>query len=247
LLQLQHFYKSAFFASVCLVTCAHAGTLAMSTFTSGTEGWDSYSFVDNGEPEFTRAFDGSYPVTYNPAVGGASAYISAQDPDQGWQYFRAGPAFLGNELAALDGTFAFSIARLDTFDDAMNSPEPPPLAIAGGNLVLAYIGSVPAPTSAFTTDTIPLAANGSWVIDNVDGSFGAAATQAQLSTVLSNLTGIYILGDWFFGAGPTDGDIYGIANVSLNAGPVSATPEPATALLLGVALVALVVLGRRNG
>lgn len=223
-----------------LASCAGAATIATSTFSSGTEGWDSYSFVDNGEPEFNRAYGGSFPVMYNPAVGSSSPYISAQDPDEGWEYFRAGPAFLGDQLAALGGIFVFNIARLDTFADAMNSPEPPPVALASGNLILVYTGSVPVPTSIFATDTIPLNADGSWSIsDPGTGAIGAAATQAQLSTVLSNLTGLYILGDWFFGAGPVNGDTYGIADVSLNAGPASATPEPVPSVLLGVALLGL--------
>ncbi len=236
--------RLAIFASICLASFASAGTLVSTTFASGTEGWDSFSFVDNGEPEFNRAYGGSSPVTYNPAVDGADAYISAQDPDEGWQYFRAGPAFLGDQLAALGGTFVFDIARLDQFDDAINDPEPPPVAIASGSLVLVYTGSVPVPTSVFTTDTIPLEANGSWMIsDPGTGAIGAAATEAQLSTALSNLTGIYILGDWFFGAGPVNGDTYGITDVSLN-GPVSATPEPVTALLCGGALLGLLMLRR---
>jgi len=226
-----------------MASSAFAGTLATSTFSAGTEGWDSFSFLDNGEPEFNRFFGGSFAVTYNP---GSSPYISAQDPDEGWEYFRAGPAFLGNQSAALGGTFVFNIARLDTFPDQMNNPEPPPVALASGNLILVYTGSVAVPSSVFATDTIPLNADGSWKIsDPGTGAIGAAATQAQLSTVLSNLTGLYILGDWFFGAGPINGDTYGIANVSLNAGPASATPEPAPSILLASALLGLAYLRRR--
>jgi len=238
--QLRYHYNCAILAAVWLASAAGAGTLATSTFASGTEGWDSYSFVDNGEPEFNRAFGGSFPVIYNPAAGSASPYISAQDPDEGWQYFRAGPAFLGDQLAALGGTFVFDIARLDQFDDPMNSPEPPPVALASGSLILVYTGFVPVPASVFATDTIPLNADGSWKIsDPGTGAIGAAATEAQLSAALANLTGLYILGDWFFGAGPINGDTYGIADVSLNAGPVSATPEPSPEVLSGVALFAL--------
>jgi hypothetical protein len=233
-------FTSAIFASLIWASCANADALATSTFASGTEGWDSFSFVDNGEPEFSQLSRGTaYAVTYNPGV---SPYISEQDPDEGWEYFRAGPAFLGDQLAALGGTFVYSIARTDTFDLNPNPVEPPPVAIAGDGLVLAYIGPVPVPTSVFTAETIPFAASSSWVIDNVDGSLGAAATPTQFSAVLSDLTGIYILGDWFFGAGPINGDTYGIENVSLNAGPATATPEPATVSLLGGALLGLAIL-----
>jgi hypothetical protein len=232
-------YTSAIFASILLASCANAAALVTSTFASGTEGWDSYSFIDNGEPEFIQVSRGTpYAVTYNPA----GPYISEQDQDDGWQYFRAGPAFLGNQLAALGGTFVYSIARLDTFDDAIDPMQGPPVALAGDGLVLAYLGNVPVPNSTFTSNVIPLTANGSWVIDNADGTFGPAATQAQFSAALSDLTGLYILGDWFIGAGPINGDTYGIENVSLNAGPASATPEPATFYLLGGALLGLAML-----
>ena len=234
----RHYHIFAFFSALWLASTAAAGTLAMSSFSSGVEGWDSYSFLDNGQPDFTRAFGGSTAVTYNAGV------ISAQDPDEGWQYFRSGPAFAGNQLAALGGSFIYDIARLDHFvADPINNPEAPAVALAGGNLVLVYTGNVPVPTATFTTDTIPLLANGLWKVSN---SSGASATQAQFAAALSNLTGLYILGDWYFGAGPGNGDIYGIANVSLQAGPASPTPEPGTGLVLGAALWALAHVRRKR-
>jgi hypothetical protein len=244
------YYCCVAFILFCVVFDAKGAPLAVSTFTTGVEGWDSYSFgaFDDGFPNFTRSFGGAIPVTYDPAAGGNSAFISAQDPDAGWQYFRAGPAFLGNQAAALGGTFVFDITRLDSFvADPINNPAASPVALSGGNLVLVYTGNVPTPTvNTWATDSIPLVADGSW---KVNDPTGAAATTAQLSKALSNLTGFFILGDWFFGAGPTDGDTYGVDNVSLNAGPVVnpiATPEPSTALLLGGAILGLAVLRSRR-
>jgi hypothetical protein len=222
----------------------NAGTLITSTFSANTEGWDTYSFavLANQYPNFTTAFGGASAVAYNASGGDPGQYISAADTDNGWQYFQAGSGFTGNFASAYGGSLTFNMIRLDPFVSTPISPAGPVVAITNGSLILVYSGSESIPTTAgWSNYLIPLLANGLW---NVGDPTGAAATSGQIASVLSNVTGLYILGDWTSGApGTVNPDQYGLDNVAINSVP---TPEPATSVLLGIGLAAIATAGRRR-
>jgi len=81
-----------------------------------------------------------------------------------------------------------------------------------------------------------LTAAAGWEIMNTSGGSGAAATETQLQTVLSNLVFMNFQADWQTGSDQVDLD-----NVSLNT-PV---PVPASILLLAPGLAGLAVMRRR--
>jgi hypothetical protein len=131
--------------------------------------------------------------------------------------------------------------RLDAFATSIISPAGPILAITDGATILVYDASEPTPvTSNWTGYSVPLVANGSWVVGDPTG---VAATQSQLTTVLSSLTGLFILGDFTSGAPATsNADSYGLDNVAIAA---LATPEPTTGILLLGGVLAVTALARK--
>jgi len=220
-----------------------ASASVISNFNINNEGWDSvgFSLAGSGYPNFGAA-PAVASLTYNAAGGNPGGYISKQDPDGNWQYFRAPAAFLGNQSSAVGGSLTFDLIRLDSFPTGALNPQGPLVAVTNGSLVLVYAVGAAIPNGAWNGYNVPLTANGSW---KVTDPTGAAATAAQFSSVFSSLTGFYILGDFLNGAG-TNGEIIGLDNVNFP----SATPEPASAALcllgLGV-LVARAWSVRRNG
>lgn len=221
-------------ASLAMATLAlgiSGATLPSNRFDANASGWATFSFavLGNGFPNFASAFGGASAVTYNAAGGSSGGYISAADTDNGWQYFQAGGNFTGNFGAAYGGAVNFDLTRLDNFATSVITPAGPILAITDGATILVYSGPESTPgNGAWTSYAIPLLANGFWTVGDPTG---AVATAGQLGSVLSGLSGLYILGDFTTGAPATsNADAYGLDNVSIASG---STPEPASGWLIG--------------
>jgi hypothetical protein len=200
---------------------ARADTIAVSTFDTGASGWSSISVKANpndDHPNFNDVLQ-DYAVTWS---GGA---INEVDQDSGWQYFSASSAFLGDQSAALGGTFSFDLLRTDDYT-SFPAQTGPALAITSGKKVLVFSTTASYPsTSGWTSYSFGLTTAGGEVFDGSEN--GALATQAQLDKVLSDLTGVYILADWYTGIG----DSYSLDNVVLSSTSAS-VPDPSSWVLL---------------
>lgn len=223
----------------CLWISGSALAGAISNFNVNAESWDSVRFLDvSGVPNF-GSLQGTNAVTYNSTGGNPGGYISMQDPDANWQYFRAPSAFLGNQSGALGGSLTFDLRRFDTFSTGALSPAGPLVGVTDGTTVLVNTTMFANPvTSDWTSYSVLLSTTGGlWRVSNASG---AVATSGQLSTVFSNLSGLYILADYFNGAG-ANGEIIGLDNVNLP----GSVPEPSSALMLGGGLL-VAYLARRK-
>jgi hypothetical protein len=219
---------------------AQADGLVAATFEAGVSGWSATSFLadpNDDHPVFTDSLQ-TFAVTWSASGGNPGGTINEADQDSGWQYFTASSAFLGNESASLGGTLTFDLLRTDS-NTAFPPQTAPPLAITDGATVLVFApASLAFPSTAnWTSYTLNLttAAGGVFVTSET----GPAATQAQLSSVLSNLTGLYILSDWYTGIG----DSYNLDNVGLSS--PSRTPEPASWVLMLAGVSALLFFRKR--
>jgi len=118
-------------------------------------------------------------------------------------------------------------------------PQGPLVAITDSTTTLVWGGGNIAPpvsSSSWNSFVVTMTAR-SWHVGTPEG---ADATPAQFSAVMSNLTGLYLLADFWGGSGST-GEVLGLDNVTL----LSPVPEPASGLLLLAGLGALAVARRR--
>jgi len=214
-------YLAACIAFVLVGACATASTI--STFTSNDEGWTSLGFPNvAGAPDFALTPLNS-GVTYNATGGDPGGYVSKQDPDGNWQYFSAPAAFLGDQSGAAGGNLTFEELIITTFGQPALNPQGPLVALTNGTLTLVYGGGGLTPAisgTAWNSLTVPLSA----ALWKVSTPTGAVATSAQFNSVLSGLTGLFILSDYWTGSA-SDGEIVGLDNVDLP----GLVPEPGTA------------------
>lgn len=232
--------RAALWTASTILAAGQLSASVVSTFNTTNESWDSVGFSASGSyPNFSAApIVGA--VTYNSTGGNPGGYISKQDPDGNWQYFRAPAAFLGNQIGSIGAALTFDLIRLDTFPTSALSPQGPLVAVTNGSLVLVYAAAAAIPTAAWQSYNVPLTAiGGFW---KVTDPTGADATVAQFNSVFSSLTGLYILGDFTNGSG-TNGEIIGLDNVVLNSNV--AVPEPASVGLCFLGLGLLIARVRR--
>lgn len=215
---------------IALALVAGPGTAAaVSTFNSDAEGWTSVGFQNVANYPLFPTVVTTSGVDYNAAGGHPGGYISKADPDGNWQYFSAPASFLANQSAAVGQNLTFDELILNTFGQPALDPQGPLVAISAGATTLVYGGadSTPAISGAgWNSLAVPLVA-GSWRIGTPTG---AVATSAQFNSVMSSLTGLYILSDFWTGSGG-NGEIVGLDNVNLPVA-VSAVAEPSTVLSL---------------
>jgi hypothetical protein len=206
-----------------------------SSFETGTEGWTikTYGFASPG---------GTGPVQV--ASGGASGgYLETEDTMNGFLFFIAPPTWTGDFTG---GTLSFYL-RNQNPGNYGGSVQPLVWLTDGTTDLFALSGPTMPGVSGvdWTFSSIPLSLSfPSW---STNPSSLVAPTPAVVSTVLSNVTQVAILGDWVsryyghpLGCNIPDNDcrdITGLDEVRLYSSEI---PEPGTAglLLLGLAAAA---------
>lgn len=186
-----------------------------SRFDSDAQGW---TIVD-WDSATLSSIVGSYPAAWNVSGGNPGGYISATDPSGQWFWFSAPSAFLGDRSSVFGGRLVFDLS-VDISDGDTTV-----VMLTGAGKRLYFDGRSPLPS--FTSYSVPLTPAG-WRLN--DWQTGVTPTSAELQSVLGNLDGVYISGDWHNGI-----ESAGLDNVQL-------VPEPnisALFLLGGVALTCL--------
>jgi Laminin B (Domain IV) len=136
--------------------------------------------------------------------------------------------YLGDQSDKLGGTLSFSLQQSA---GSIFSPQPPHVALRSGTTVLVLdAGELPATTPAWASYNVTLAA-GPWRVGTLLGAF---ATAGDLATVLSDLSALYIVGEFITPVVETNG----LDSVSL-------APVPLPAAVWGM-LSALGLLGVRQ-
>jgi Laminin B (Domain IV) len=204
-------------------------TTAISDFSVDDDGWVAQAFADNGRPDFNTLFLPTvFSPTYHTTGGDPSGFISIADSNDGWTYFVAPSKFLGNQSDKVGGTLSFSLQQSA---GSIFQPEPPHVALRSGTTVLVLdAGVVPAFTPAWTSYSVALTA-GEWKVGTL---LGAVATAGDLAAVLSDLSALYIAGEFVTPVVETNG----LDSVSL-------APVPLPAAVWGM-VSALGLLGARR-
>jgi len=194
----------------CLTAGIAQASSVTSTFDTDDEGW-------------TFSGDTKAPKGWN-----AAGYLEATDQANGGTWYYVAPTkFLGNKAAAFGQTLSYDLYQ-NTTSNPFDRDE---LILTGGGLTIT--GNHVHPGTTFTSYSIALDSSFAWMIG------GAAATDAQILAVLSDLDSLWIRGEY------QNGSDYGrLDNVVMG---LNAVPLPASALLLAGAFAGMGALRRRRG
>lgn len=177
----------------CFLLCFPAWAFAQNcTFDFSNEGWTADGDAENGAAVWQAT--GGTPGGYVRTVDGSSG---------GTWYFVAPDKFEGIKCDAY-GRFL----RYDQFTSNNSNPNNrPDVELKGGGLTLVFDNPV-LPGTSWTHFDILLREDAGWRLNNLNG---ATPTQAQFKTVLANVTGLRIRGEYFSQAD----DFGGLDNVNL--------------------------------
>ncbi len=209
-------------ALLMLAANAQAGNIIKSTFDTDNEGWQVVDIKNPSGYVATPVVDFTYVADYNAGV----IYKADPTPTDSY-FFSAASKFLGNQSAMFGGTLSYDEWNYD--DGVLDTG-----VILAGNGHSIYRTNMSGPHGAMTHYNLGLTANPDWHLDSPTGTI---ATNSDIQSILSNLSGMYILGDWVYGT-----DTAALDNVAMSA-PV---PEPATMALLGVGSLLLLRHRRRQ-
>ena len=203
-----------------LATSALQGGVIVSDWTNPADGVDGWNFEADGT-SFGRIDMGGNP-------GG---FLQVSDLGQGGIIFFVAPGkFLGDRSAYYGG--ALSYDEQQSIGDRQTGGDLPEVYLTGNGISLYFLpnSNNPAVTPSWSSYNFALRASAGWF----DDSTSLPASEAQMKSVLANLTSIEIRAEYSSGR-----DVDGLDNVVL-----TAVPEPATVGL--VFLVLPVLLLRRR-
>jgi MYXO-CTERM domain-containing protein len=176
----------------------HADVL--SAFDAGDEGWHMISFSDMSAGNYNVV--SQYAATHNPAGGNPGGYISTGDPDTGDFTFAAPADFMASASAAT----ALSYDLIHP-TGAVNY-HPVDVMLVSQDLRLVWKSSPDiVPGAEWLHVNVPLAPSSQWHLNNLSG---AQPTAANFQSILSQLTGLIIEGEYTVG-----GESAGLDNVRL--------------------------------
>ncbi len=170
------------FASAACGPAAYAG----STFEGDSEGWT----LSNNGPLTTP--------TLEREGGNPAGHLCGKDEGDGdiW-YFVAPQKYLGNASSTFGKRLTFDLKQGSIYNQVRGRD----VVLNGGGLAVTWFFRF-APGLDWTPYSVRLDADSGWKIDEPTGP-GAAATEADLRTVLGDLRSVRIRGEYFDGLNDT--------------------------------------------
>jgi hypothetical protein len=136
--------------------------------------------------------------------GNPGGFISANDNIAGGVWYWSAPdKFLGNKSSAYGKKISFSLKQSST-DNQFDADD---LVLVGANMKIVYNTSVN-PEKNWTEYSVTLSEHEGWTYNNVNGD---KVNRNDLKKILSDLTAIYIRGEYVTGE-----DTGGLDSVTLN-------------------------------
>jgi hypothetical protein len=173
-----------------------SNALVQSTFTIDMEDWGSVN--------------DAMSLRHNATGGNPGGHICADDAGSGetW-YFRAPPEFYGDLSEAYGGYLTFDLKQVNI----TNQYDDNDIVLVSDNLTLVF-DTTENPAATWTSYSVPLVESG-WI----NSTTGQPATRSEFMTVLTNLTELWIRGEYEYG-----NDTACLDNVALY--PPSSGTEP---------------------
>lgn len=169
-----------------LCACGGPAAFAASTFENDVDGW---ALSGNGDET---------AATLRGQGGNPNGHLCGKDTKdaQTW-YFVAPQKFLGNATSIYGKRLTWDVKQGSTFNQIRGRD----VVLNGGGLALAFNVRF-APGTEWTPYAALLSEGAAWVVE--DGSLaGVPATEADLKTVLRNLTSLRIRGEFYDGPNDT--------------------------------------------
>ncbi|MCR9246892.1 MAG: hypothetical protein NXI31_17805 [bacterium] len=182
---------------VLLLLAASTGALAVgqapaSSFDSGIEGW---GVVEVPGPPYDTVVTNSTPF-FSTVFGQPTGSIFSTDRNGNLFLFSAPGAFLGDQSAAIGGFLAYDL-RFTPGNLAPGSLHPDViLQGAGQTIVIDAFADAATQTGYWESHSIPLTAGAGWQFDDLSG---AAVSPVAFATIMTNLTAVWIRGDFWAG------------------------------------------------
>jgi hypothetical protein len=228
------------FSTLSLGICAFTLNLTsaradiVSGFGTSDEGWKAVSFQNLTADNFSIM--ATYTPPHNLTGGNPGGYISTIDQDDGDFTFSAPAKFLGNVSAAtgLSYNLIYPVGAINY--------QPTDVILMGNGVTLLWKSNpdiVPGPS--WTSVNLDFVPSPEW---HVGTSNGAPATLSDFANVQSNLTGLFIRGEYSTGLVESPG----LDNVTLAGVTTTTTPVPAPSALALIAIAGVTVAtARRRG
>ena len=185
-----------------------------STFDSDAEGWG--------------ILNDATPLAWEAATGNPGGAISASDLRQGpiW-YFAASGDYLGDRSLSFGQELSWDIRGVVGSQTSVTNRAD--VILSGGGMTIGLDADVLPQLGAWTSWSATLGGAGWRSVNISSGALsGGDVSQSDIANVLSNLTALYIRGEYTNGS-----DASRLDNVLLRA-----VPTPGAALVLGVAGIA---------
>lgn len=199
----------------------------ISTFDTDTDGWTMINLPDGGP--YTGAGTPVAGLTWIATGGSPDGHISRTDGEGGGMFFRAPAKFHGDQSVMLGGTVSFDIKS--THDGRTVDSN---VVLKGAGLTLVGKFDNPVANAGWFSRSVVLdAAN-----FRHNTQSGAVVSEAQLTSVLANVTDLLIGGETHTGVG--------VETTALDNVQLEAVPEPATMLLLGSGVAAFMARRRKK-
>lgn len=162
-----------------------SASVVQSTFDTSVDGW-------------TTVFDGTAPQHLASGGNPGGHIFATDDPASQTWFFRAPAKFKGNQTAFVGGNLSFDL-RLDGTTSLYNDRD----IIIYNNTASIWMDFATFPSTAWSHFSADLKTSANWRI----GAFASSspATAANIQSVLSNVTDIYIRGE--FRAGVDSGSL----------------------------------------
>lgn len=225
-------YRFVRFSTLAFTLCAAffiwaaTASAAISTFDTDAENWSVVSFTNPNAGDFSVVSTNA--PTYHATGGNPGGYISTLDPDNGDFMFSAPSKFLGNQSGAalLSYDLNYPVGNLDY--------KPVDIMLTDGATRLLWLSNpTPALGPGFTHVAVGLAPSANW---HLGSNSGVTPTAGDFQTVLANLTGLFISGEYTAGLIETPG----LDNVKLS------VPEPTSLALFATATITALALRWRR-
>ncbi len=166
-----------------------------SSFDVNSENWQIVSFADFSQNNYSII--GQYQPSYVSGGGNPGNYLAASDPDSGDFTFSAPAAFLGPQTDATGLSYDLTYRNGD-----VNWQTTDVMLVGNGQRLLWKRDPNIVPNSGWTHISLSLAPSSEWRLGTTDG---ALARQSDFHNVLSDLSGLYIHGEFTSGIMETAG------------------------------------------